>query len=49
MSTYKITFSVNGTRSEQIVKANSSIDAKKLVQMQYTNQRITFYSVVRID
>lgn len=44
MNTYKLTFTVNGKRTETIVRANSIMDAKKLVQAQYAGARINFIS-----
>jgi hypothetical protein len=44
MQQWKISFSVNGHRSEQIVSANSSFDAKKIIEAQYSGQKITFWS-----
>lgn len=42
MNTYQIKFYVNGKPTEQIVKAMSSTDAKKLIQTQYAGQKINF-------
>lgn len=47
MAQWKVSFSVNNRRSEQIVSANTSIDAKKLIEAQYGGQKITFWSVTR--
>lgn len=41
---YLVKFSVNGHRTEQIVSARSSLDAKRLIEAQYAGQKIVFYS-----
>lgn len=48
MQQWKISFSVNGHRSEQIVSANTSIDAKKIIEAQFSGQKITFWSTTRV-
>lgn len=45
-ATMESSFSVN-RRSETIVSANSSYDAKKLVEAQYAGQRVSFINVTR--
>lgn len=44
MNTYRLTFTVNGKRTEQIVKANSTNDARNLIKAQYQGARINFIS-----
>lgn len=44
MKTYKLTFTVNGKRTEQIVKANSIDDAKKIIRAQYQGANVNFIS-----
>ena len=48
MSQYKCVFSVNGRRTEMVVAANSSIDAKKIVEAQYGGAKITWWSCNKI-
>ena len=48
MPQFKCDFSVNGKRTQQIVSANSSFDAKKLIEAQYSNCKITWWSCTRI-
>lgn len=45
---YKVSFSVDGRRTEQVVVANSSYDAKKLIEAQYPSSKIIFWSVTQI-
>lgn len=47
MPEYKVVFKVSGTRSEQIVRANSQSDAKKLIEAQYGSS-VYIISVSRI-
>ena len=44
MKNYRLTFTVNGKRTEQIVRANSMNDAKKIILMQYAGANIRFVS-----
>lgn len=44
---WKVVFTVNGRRSETIVSANSSYDARKLVEAKYAGKRISFINVTR--
>lgn len=48
MNQYKVVFTVNGRRTEQVVSANDSMSAKKLIEAQYSNCKITFYDCRRI-
>lgn len=48
MQQYKCEVSINGRRSIVTVSANSSVDAKKFVEVQYPNCKITFWSVKAI-
>lgn len=48
MSEYKVTFSVNGRRTETIVRAGSSTDAKRIVEAQYSGAKLTNVQVTRI-
>ena len=45
MSRYKCVFYVNGRRTEQIVAANNSIDARKLIEAQYSGCKVQFITV----
>ncbi len=47
MPQWRCSFSVNGKKTEMIVAANSSIDAKKLVEAQYAGAKITWWSCTR--
>lgn len=44
MYTYKLTFTVNGKRTETYVRATSSMDAQRLVRSQYAGANINFIS-----
>ncbi len=44
MKSYRLTFTVNGKRTEQIVRANSMMEAKALIKAQYQGARINFIS-----
>lgn len=44
MKSYRLTFTVNGKRTEQIVRANSLGDAKKIILSQYQGANIRFIS-----
>lgn len=46
---YKCTFYVNGVRTEQVVSAVSQIDARKIIEAQYSNCRISQFISKRID
>ena len=48
MSSYKCIFYVNGRRTEQIVAAYTSMDARKLIEAQYANCKIQFVAVDRL-
>ena len=48
MNTYKIIFSVNGARTEQVVKAMSQSAAENLIKAQYPNCKISIVSCKRI-
>ena len=48
MYKWKIEFTVNGIRTEAIVSANSSIDAKKLIEWQYSGQRVCVFNYTRM-
>ena len=48
MSKFKCVFSVNGRRTEQIVAAGTSYDARKLIEAQYPNCKISFVSITKI-
>lgn len=45
MTKFKLTITVNGMRTEAIVSANNSTQAKKLVEAQYPNCKIYFASI----
>ena len=45
LSQWVVYFRVNGRRTEQTVSANSSYDAKKIIEAQFAGQKITFISV----
>lgn len=42
MYQYKCVFSVNGRRTEEIVSAQNTIDAKKLIESRYFGSKITW-------
>ena len=45
MNRYKCVFMVNGTRTEQIVNANTAFEARKLVEAQYGGAKIVWVNV----
>lgn len=45
MKQFKCEISINGKRSVVTVSANNSIDAKRFVEAQYPNCKITFWNV----
>lgn len=47
MDKYRCEFSVNGIRTEQIVSAYSTIDARKLIEYQYSSCNITWWGCYR--
>ena len=44
MNTYYLTFTVNGKRTEQAVRAKTMTDAKNLIRAQYAGSSISFIS-----
>ncbi len=44
MNTYRLTFTVNGRRTEQIVRASSIMSAKQIIKDQYKGANINFIS-----
>ena len=44
MNRFRLTFTVYGKRTEQIVTAKSYSDAKNLIRMQYSGAHINFIS-----
>ncbi len=45
MKNWEVTFNVNGKRTVQVVAANVSTDAKKLIEAQYSGSKISFIKV----
>ena len=43
MHRYECDFSVNGTRTKQIVVAQNSIAARKIIESQYPGAKITWW------
>lgn len=48
MFNYKCVFSVNTRKTEEIVYANSSVDAKKLIEARYAGNKITWWSCTKV-
>lgn len=48
MHLYRCIFSVNGTRTEQTVKAQSSIEAKKIIEASFPGARIVWWSCNKV-
>lgn len=44
MNTYRLTFTVNGKRTEQAVRANDMMAAKNIIRVQYQGCTINFIS-----
>lgn len=47
MAEYVVKFTVDGKMTVQNVNANSSIDARKIIEAQYRGAKITFYTVTK--
>lgn len=45
MKQWLVDFSVNNHRSQQVVSSFTSIEAKKLIEAQYSGQKVTFFGV----
>lgn len=48
MRQYKCVFLVDNRRTEQIVTADSQFNARKLIEAQYTNSKITWLSATPV-
>ena len=48
MNTNKVIFTVDGKRTEQVVKASSNEEAKKIIKNMYYGSKITFTGIGRI-
>ena len=48
MYQYKVTFSVDGHRTEQVVTARTSVDARRLIEAQYPNSKVIIWNVQRV-
>ena len=48
MDKWRVEYTVNGVRTESIVSATSSIDAKKLIEWQYYGQRVCIFNYSRV-
>ncbi len=48
MYSYRVVFTVNGRRTETIVRANSSTDARRIVEAQYSGARLNIINVTRV-
>lgn len=49
MYTYKVVFHIDGgPRTEEIIRALNSSEAKKIIQARYSGHRISFSSVTKI-
>lgn len=48
MNTYEFKLMVNNVRTEEIVKANSSFDARKLIEARYPGAKINFITYKQI-
>ena len=49
MNQYKVEFTVNGRRTETIVSASDAFYARKLVEAQYSGNRVTIIRVTRVQ
>lgn len=47
MKSFRLTFTVNGKRTEQIVYAHTIGDAKRIIKVQYAGANIMFISTGR--
>ena len=48
MNQYKVEFYVNGKRSETVVSATDAFNARKIVEAQYSGNRVTIIRVTRV-
>lgn len=48
MNQYKVVFTVNGKRTEQVVSAFDMAAAKKLIEAQYSNCKVSFFDCRRL-
>ena len=48
MNKWKVSYLVNGVRSEQIVSTYGSSNARKIVESMYAGQRVQILSVTRV-
>ena len=48
MYKWKVVMTVNGIRTEEIVYANTSLDATKLAEWRYYGQRVCVFSYTRL-
>ncbi len=48
MFSFKVIFWVNNYRTEQIVRANSSSEARKLIEAQYAGQKLRFGVITKV-
>lgn len=46
MYTWKITFTINGKRMQEVVQANTKGEAQNIIKMRYPGQRINFISEI---
>ena len=47
MNKWKVSYLVNGVRSEQIVSAYGSLNARKIVESMYAGQKVQILSVTK--
>lgn len=45
MKKFKVKFKVDGKETEQCVSAVNATDAKKIIDMQYSNNKVTYVNI----
>lgn len=48
MKQWKIVFHINGRRFETIISANSHMDARRLLEAQYSGSKVVIFSVTQV-
>lgn len=45
MSKYLVIFTVDGRRTEEVVSASNSLDARRIIEARYKGSKIIFFNV----
>ncbi|MEG0409218.1 MAG: hypothetical protein RR623_10130 [Bacilli bacterium] len=49
MAKWEVNFSINGKRTNQIVSAFSSIDARKIIEAQFSGSKIVIWNIIKVN